>query len=125
MIGDVPIAPLMGTSAASRRSWTTWQRRTIESVVALLAMAIWGKLAYLGGFRILARLDGVQLHGSWALDVLSFVIGVSGSIAGISALYALSLRIVGRTPKSLVGAPDDSPEDYPQRVRTDEHVSAP
>jgi len=44
--------------------------------------------------------------------------------ARIEARAALHRSIVGRTPKSLVGAPDDSPEDYPQRARTDEHVSA-
>lgn len=113
----------MAPPTTSRRSWSAWQRRTVEGVVALLAFGIWGTLAYKGGFRLLARASGVELGGTWAIDMLSLVIGVSGSIAGASALWALVMRVAGRTPKSLVGAPDDSPEDSPQRARTDEHAS--
>ena len=53
MISDVPLSPLMATPREMRRSWATWQRRTIEVVVALLAFAVWGRLAYVGGYRIL------------------------------------------------------------------------
>ena len=125
MIGDVPLPPLMATSATSSRSWSAWQRRILEGVVALLAFAIWGKLAYIGAFRLLARANDVHVNGPWVLDVLSLLIGVSGSIAGVSALWALVMRLAGRTPKSLVGAPDDSPEDYPQRSRTEEQHAVP
>ena len=107
----------MATAGTTRRTWTTWQRRTIEVVVALLAFAIWGKLAYSGGYRLLARISGVDIGGSMLIDIASFFIGVSGSIAGIAAVWALAMRLLGRTPKSLLGAPDDSPEDYPQRWR--------
>jgi hypothetical protein len=100
-----------------RRSWATWQRRTIEVVVALLAFAIWGRLAYVGGYRLLVRFEGVQLGGSWFLDLLSLFIGVSGSIAGVAAVWAVAMRLLGKTPKSIVGAPDDTAEDYPQRKR--------
>ena len=113
--------PVMATSGSMRRSWTVWQRRTIEAVVALLAFAIWGRLAYIGGYRLLARLSGVALGGSVILDLASLFIGVAGSIAGVAAVWALAMRLTGRTPKSIVGAPDDSPEDYPQRYRTGEH----
>jgi hypothetical protein len=27
------------------------------------------------------------------------------------------MRLLGKTPKSIVGAPDDTAEDYPQRKR--------
>jgi hypothetical protein len=100
-----------------RRSWATWQRRTIEVVVALLAFAIWGRLAYVGGYRLLVRFEGVQLGGSVLLDLLSLFIGVSGSIAGIAAVWAVAMRLLGKTPSSIVGAPDDTAEDRPQRQR--------
>jgi len=117
MIGHVPLPPLIAKPVTVPRAHVNWRRRTIEIVVALLAFAVWGTLAYKGGFRLLARYDGVALGGSWVLDVLSLLIGVSGSIAGISALWALALRATGRTPRSFIGEPDDSPEDMPQRDR--------
>jgi hypothetical protein len=80
-------------------------------LVSLLAFAVWGLLAYKGFFRLLARSQGVLMGGNWVLDVLSLVVGVSGSIAGVSALWALVMRATGRTPASLVGAPDDGPDD--------------
>jgi hypothetical protein len=107
----------MASASTTRRTWTSWQRRTIEAVVALLAFAIWGQLAYRGGYRLLARITGADIGGSVLLDVLSFTIGVSGSIAGIAAVWALGMRLFGKTPRSIVGAPDDSPEDYPTRYR--------
>ena len=122
MIRDVSLPPLMASPRATRRSWATWQRRTIEAVVAFLAFAIWGRLAYVGGFRLLARYWGWHLGGSLLLDVLSFCIGVSGSIAGIAAVWALVMRALGRTPTSIVGAPDDTADDYPQRERSGEYV---
>lgn len=109
----------MATPTTKRRSWSAWQRRTLEVVVSLLAFGVWGVLAYRGGYRLYARAAGVELGGTWAIDVLSLVIGVSGVIAGVSALWAVYMRLRGHTPKSLVGAPDDSPEDRPQRARTD------
>lgn len=112
----------MATSHAARRSWATWQRRTIEAVVALLAFAIWGRLAYVGGYRLLARLEGMALGGSVLLDLLSLFIGVSGSIAGIAAVWALGMRLFGKVPASIVGAPDDTEEDYPQAHRSGEHA---
>ena len=111
----------MATPTTAGRSWANWQRRTLEGLVALAAFAIWGILAYKGGFRLLARIEGVPVGGSWVLDLLSLFIGVAGSIAGISAMWAVVMRVLGRTPSSLVGAPDDTPEDYPQRARTGEH----
>ena len=85
-----------------------WQRRAVEAAVGVLAFAVWGTLAYKGGYRLLARLEGLPLGGHVILDVMSLVIGVSGSIAGVSALWALAMRAAGRTPSSLFGAPDDS-----------------
>jgi hypothetical protein len=120
MIGDVSLPPLIA-KPTSAQGQVNWRRRTIELLVALLAFAVWGTLAYKGGFRLLARSNGVTLGGSWVLDVMSFLIGVSGSIAGVSALYALVMKAIGRTPRSIVGAPDDSPEDYPHAGRTNEH----
>jgi hypothetical protein len=117
MIGHVPLPPLIAKPVTVPRAQANWRRRAIELAVALLAFAVWGTLAYKGGFRLLARYEGVDLGGSWVLDVLSFLIGVSGSIAGISALWALALRATGRTPRSFIGEPDDSPEDMPQRDR--------
>ena len=93
-----------------------WQRRTIEALVAVAAFAVWGTLAYQGLFRLLARAEGiVVLSGPWLLDVASLIVGVSGSIAGISALWAIGMRALGRTPSSLVGAPDDGPADAAYR----------
>ena len=118
MIGHVPLPPLIAKQPVTvPRAQVNWRRRAIELAVALLAFAVWGPLAYKGGFRLLARYEGVDLGGSWVLDVLSLLIGVSGSIAGISALWALALRATGRTPRSFIGEPDDSPEDMPQRDR--------
>jgi hypothetical protein len=112
----------MATPGSQRRTWTTWQRRTLEAVVALLAFAIWGRLAYVGGYRLLARMSGVTLGGSVVLDLMSLFIGVAGSIAGVAAVWALAMRLTGRIPASIVGAPDDSPEDYPSRARAGEHA---
>jgi hypothetical protein len=97
------------------------RRRLLEVAVAVLAFGVWGTLAYIGGVRLLARLQDVPLRGSVIWDIASLLIGLSGSIAGISALYAVGMRLAGRTPRSLVGAPDDSPEDrspgVPRQVR--------
>ena len=112
----------MATRHATRGSWAVWQRRTIEAVVALLAFAIWGRLAYGGGYRLLVRFAGGELGGSVLLDLLSLFIGVSGMIAGIAAVWALGMRLLGKTPTSIVGAPDDTEEDYPQRERAAEHA---
>ena len=120
MVADASLRPLMvDTSAeAGQQGWTKWQRRLIEAMVALLAFAVWGKLAYIGAFRLLARVEGLSIGGHWVLDAASLFIGVSGSIAGVSALWALGMRMSGRTPKSLVGEPDDAPEDLPAYIRT-------
>ena len=122
MVADASLRPLMvDTSAdAAQQGWARWQRRLIEALVALLAFAVWGKLAYIGAFRLLARAEGLSIGGHWVLDAASLFIGVSGSIAGVSAMWALGMRIAGKTPKSLVGAPDDAPEDYPTFMRTAE-----
>jgi hypothetical protein len=115
MLGHVSVrSPLIEPAAVSDRRLTLarWQRRTIEAVVAVSAFAVWSVLAYKGLFRLLARADGVVvLSGHWLLDVASLIVGVSGSIAGISALWAIGMRALGRTPSSLVGAPDDGPAD--------------
>lgn len=127
MLGHVSLhSPLAkrATSASrvaheDRHGLAAWQRRTLEALVAVLAFAIWGTLAYVGGFRLLARAEGISLARHWLLDVLSLVIGVSGSIAGVSALWAIGMRALGRNPGALVGAPDDSPADA--AYRTAEH----
>lgn len=114
MTGDVTLrSPTLAARRAdeARRALAVWQRRTIEAVVSLLAFAVWGILAYKGLFRLLARWEGLPVGGPVVLDVASLVIGVSGSIAGLSALWAVAMRALGRTPVSLVGAPDDSPGD--------------
>jgi hypothetical protein len=119
MIGDVslrsPALPHMRAAQGIARA--NWKRRTIEVLVSLLAFAVWGLLAYKGFFRLLARMEGVLMGGNWILDLLSLMVGVSGSVAGISALWALAMRATGRTPASLVGAPDDGPDDLPPRRR--------
>lgn len=119
MIGDVTLrSPAITPMRVARTiAPANWKRRTIEVLVSLLAFAVWGKLAYIGIFRLLARFEGVPVSGHWLLDALSLVVGVSGSIAGASALWALSMRALGRTPKSLVGAPDDGPDDLPPAAR--------
>ncbi len=120
MIGHVSVrSSLIEPAASSDRRLTLarWQRRTIEAVVAVAAFAVWGQLAYSGLFRLVARAEGVVvLSGHWLLDVASLVVGVSGSIAGISALWAIGMRALGRTPSSLVGAPDDGPADAAYRT---------
>jgi hypothetical protein len=58
----------------------------------------------------------MPISGAWWIDAASLVIGLSGSIAGVSALYAVGMRIAGKTPRTFVGAPDDSPEDLPRSV---------
>jgi hypothetical protein len=116
MIGTVtlrsPAIPDM--RATSTIAPTNWKRRTIEVLVSLLAFAVWGTLAYKGFFRLLYRYEGVDVGGHWLLDAASLLVGVSGSIAGASALWALAMRALGRTPSSLVGAPDDDPADRPK-----------
>lgn len=124
MIGHVSLStPLTKRAAVTDRAagLARWQRRLLEAVVAVAAFAIWGKLAYSGFFRLLARWEGISLSHHWLLDVLSLVIGVSGSIAGVSALWAIGMRVLGRTPQSLVGAPDDGPVDTRYR---EEHERA-
>ena len=118
MIGDVPMrAPtLTKTARPRRRSLAKWQRRAIEGVVAALSFAVWGKLAYTGAVRLLARMEGMPVSGSLLLDLMGLGIGVAGSLAGISALWALGMRALGRTPRSLVGAPDDGPGDTAYRA---------
>lgn len=119
MIGHVSVpTPLIEPAALTNRhpKLAGWQRRTIEALVAVAAFAVWGKLAYSGVFRLLARAEGVVvLSGHWLLDVVSLIVGVSGSIAGISALWAIGMRMLGRTPSSLVGAPDDNATDAAYR----------
>ncbi len=120
MTGDLFLrapAPVPISSAMRRIPWATWQRRTIEGMVALLAFAVWGQLAYIGGYRLLARIQGLPLGGWWAFDALSLLVGISGSIAGVGALWALAMQALGRTPKSMVGAPDDEPADRPRSRR--------
>ncbi len=90
--------------------------------MSVLAFAVWGKLAYIGGFRLIARLQGMPLGGHVLLDLMSLVIGVSGSIAGMSALWALGMRLAGRTPASLIGAPDDNAIDAVYRDAADEMI---
>jgi hypothetical protein len=99
-----------------RQGLEAWQRRTLEALVAILAFGVWGTLAYKGLFRLIARAEGMILTGHVLIDGLSLVIGISGSIAGISALWAIGMRAFGRTPMSLVGAPDDSPADTAYRA---------
>lgn len=115
MIGDVSLrSPAMPPMrAASTIAPANWKRRTIEVLVSLLAFAVWGVLAYKGFFRLLYRYEGMEVGGHWLLDAASLMVGVSGSIAGASALWALAMRALGRTPASLVGAPDDDPDDRP------------
>jgi hypothetical protein len=119
MIGHVSVqSPVIEPAAVADRrvKLARWQRRTIECLVAVTAFAVWGVLAYKGLFRLVARAEGiVVLSGHWSLDVASLVVGVSGSIAGISALWAIGMRALGRTPSSLVGAPDDGPVDAAYR----------
>lgn len=119
MIGDVSVrAPGLTTRSvrASGRPTAAWRRRAIEGVVAVLAFAVWGKLAYVGCLRLLARVEGLPVKGSIIIDVLSLGIGVAGGLAGMAALWALVMRAIGRTPASLVGAPDD--DDFDTRYRT-------
>ncbi len=120
MIGHLSVqSPALERAAASERrvKLANWQRRSIEAVVAVAAFAVWGQLAYSGFFRLLARAEGiVVLSGHWLLDVASLLVGVSGSIAGASALWAIGMRALGRTPSSLLGAPDDSPADAAYRT---------
>ena len=104
LVKRVPLA-----TGAQQRGLRVWQRRTLEALVAVLAFGVWGTLAYVGGVRLLARAEGISLARHWLLDVASLFIGVSGSIAGVSALWAITMRALGRTPGSLVGAPDDAP----------------
>lgn len=113
---DAPlIKPAPATRAARPDGLAHWQRRTLEALVAVAAFAVWGKLAYIGGVRLLARAEDIAISGHWLLDALSLVVGVSGSIAGVSAMWAIAMRALGRTPMSLVGAPDDDPVDAAYR----------
>lgn len=113
MMGQVSLgSPLIQTAPRTRRrAVSEWQRRAVEGLVSVLAFAVWGKLAYTGVFRLLARWQDMPIGGHWTLDVLSLMIGVSGSIAGMSAIWAIIMRSLGRTPSSLIGAPDDAPAE--------------
>lgn len=110
-----PVNRTAPVAAARGKGATNLPRRAIEALVAVLAFGVWGTLAYRGGFRLLARAEGITLSSSWVIDVMSLFIGVSGSIAGMSALWAITMRALGRTPGSLVGAPDDGPADTAYR----------
>ena len=120
MIGHAQLRPTLADTVPSlpRPTVAPWQRRAVEAGVSVLAFAVWGKLAYIGGYRLLARLAGVSLGGHVVLDVLSLLVGVSGSIAGVSALWAMAMRAAGRTPSSLIGAPDDNAIDAAYRDGT-------
>jgi hypothetical protein len=120
MVADASLRPLMvdTASGASERGWAVWQRRLIEALVALLAFAVWGKLAYVGGVRLFARANDMPIGGHWVLDAASLFIGVSGSIAGVMAMWALAMRVFGRMPASMVGAPDDAPAPRRAAART-------
>jgi hypothetical protein len=111
------MANLAGPEPGPPKDPTRLRRRLLEAAVAVLAFGVWGTLAYKGGLRLLARLEGLPISGAWWIDAASLLIGLSGSIAGVSALYAVGMRIAGKTPRSFVGAPDDSPEDLPRRVQ--------
>lgn len=125
MIGDVSMraSALPHMRAVSSIAPANWQRRIIELMVSLLALAVWGILAYKGIFRLFARVEGIAIGGHWFFDALSLIVGVSGCIAGASAIWAIGMRAFGRTPASLVGAPDDGPGDQPPR--TGEHPTLP
>ena len=110
------MANLAGPQDGPPKDPSRLRRRLLEAAVSILAFGVWGTLAYKGGLRLLARFEGLPVSGAWWIDAASLVIGLSGSIAGVSALYAVGMRIAGRTPHSLVGAPDDSPEDLPRRL---------
>jgi len=130
MIGDLPIHTRTAVAAprserAAEVRWPAWQRRFLEALVAVASFAVWGKLGYIGFFRLFARWEGLGVRGPVVLDWLSLVIGVAGSIAGISALWAVVMRTIGRTPSSLFGAPDDSPEDWPSARRAPAPDGAP
>ncbi len=120
MIGHASLRPPLANPVSSlpRPTVRPWQRRAVEAGVSVLAFAVWGKLAYIGGYRLLARMEGLPLGGHVLLDVMSLLIGVSGSIAGVSALWALAMRATGRTPSSLIGAPDDNAIDAAYRDGT-------
>ena len=124
MVADASLRPIMvdTSSDAAERGWATWQRRLIEVLVSLLAFAVWGKLAYVGAFRLWARTQEWAIGGHAILDIASLFIGVAGSVAGVMALWAIGMRAMGRTPTSMIGAPDDTPEDYPSYTRGDEHA---
>ena len=92
------------------------RRRFLEAAVSVLAFGVWGTLAYKGGLRLLARMEGLPVSGAWWIDAISLIIGLSGSIAGVSALYAVGMRMAGKTPHTFVGKTDDSPEDLPRRM---------
>ena len=112
MLGHASASPLaQPVPSLPRPAIAPWQRRAVEAAVSVLAFAVWGKLAYIGGFRLLARMQGLPLGGHVLIDVMSLAIGVAGSIAGVSALWAVGMRAAGRTPSSLIGAPDDSAVD--------------
>ena len=126
MIGDASFHPPLAPSVPTlpRPAIAPWQRRAVEAGVSVLAFAVWGKLAYIGAFRLIARLQGLPLGGHVLLDIMSLVIGVSGSIAGVSALWALGMRVAGRTPASLIGAPDDNAVDAAYRDAGDDMIAA-
>jgi hypothetical protein len=112
MIGHASASPLaQPVPSLPRPAIAPWQRRAVEIGVSVLAFAVWGVLAYKGGYRLLARFQGVPLGGHVIIDAASLLIGVSGSIAGVSALWAVVMRATGRTPSSLIGAPDDNAVD--------------
>lgn len=67
-------------------------------LTAALALAVFGKLAYIGAFRLHARAAGVIVGGHWALDAASAVIGAVASLAALLALRAVVRRLRGARP---------------------------
>jgi hypothetical protein len=70
------------------------RRRDAWLVVgALLALAVFGKLAYVGALRLLARADGLAVDGHRAIDITSVVVGSAACVAALDVLRAVIRRI--------------------------------
>jgi hypothetical protein len=91
------------------------RRRLLEAAVAVLAFGVWGTLAYKGGLRLLARLEGLPISGAWWIDAASLIIGSRGASRASRRSTPSACGSPGR-PELARGRSGRLAEDLPRRV---------
>ena len=86
------VRPSPDGGAAGVRPRRRIRRAGFTVLVAVLALAVFGKLAYTGVARLRARAEGLPVGGHWGLDAASAGIGLAASLAALLALRAVAQR---------------------------------